>query len=129
MGEIMNIVDLKTTEAVKLDSARLANLFIEMGEAGAQNVVCRAMEELAIRLAVVDHAYQSGETAVLAKSAKALIGIAEQIGMVGLADAARNLCFCAQGVDENATAATLARLLRIGDCSLTEVWDIQDLSV
>lgn len=125
----MNVIDLKMNEAVKLDSVRLANLFIELGEAGAQNVVCRAMEELAIRLAVVDQAYKSGELKVLTKSAKALIGIAEQIGMSGIADAARNLYACADGVDINARAATHARLLRIGDCSLTEVWDVQDLSI
>ncbi len=125
----MNVIEMKLNESAVLDSTQLANLFIELGEAGAQNVVCRAMEELAVRLSVVNEAYKAKEFDILRKGSKALVGIAEQVGMAGLADAARNVHHCVQTHDMTALAATVSRLLRIGDCSLTEVWDLQDLSV
>lgn len=116
-------------EKVRLDSDRLAELYVQLGEAGAQDVVCRAMEELAVRLTRLNEAYQTNMTRDLRKGAKGLIGIAEQVGMQRLADVARNVHSCADENDPIALAATMARLLRIGDCSLTAVWDLQDLSV
>jgi len=116
-------------EKVRLDSDRLAELYVQLGEAGAQDVVCRAMEELAVRLTRINESYQTNKTHDLRKGAKGLIGIAEQVGMQRLADVARDVRNCADENDPIALAATMARLLRIGDCSLTAVWDLQDLSV
>jgi len=116
-------------ETVRLDSDRLAELYVQLGEAGAQDVVCRAMEELAVRLTRINEAYQTYKMRELRKGAKGLIGIAEQVGMQRLADVARDVRNCAGENDPIALAATIARLLRIGDCSLTAVWDLQDLSV
>jgi len=120
---------LDFNEKVSLNSDRLAELYIQLGEAGAQDVVCRAMEELAVRLANINEAHLTYNGRDLRKGAKGLIGIAEQIGMQRLADVARDVCNCADENDPIALGATLARLLRIGDCSLTAVWDLQDLSV
>ena len=116
-------------EKVRLDSDRLAELYVQLGETGAQDVVCRAMEELAVRLTRINEAYQTNKTRDLRKGAKGLVGIAEQVGMQRLADVARDVRNCADENDPIALAATMARLLRIGDCSLTAVWDLQDLSV
>lgn len=124
-----NITTLTFNEKVRLDSDRLAELYVQLGEVGAQDVVCRAMEELAARLANVSEDYHAYRTSDLRKGAKGLIGIAEQIGMQRLADVARAVCFCADENDPIALGATIARLLRIGDGSLTAVWDLQDLSV
>ncbi|WP_456390069.1 hypothetical protein [Profundibacter sp.] len=125
----MNITTLSFDEKVRLDSDRLAELYVQLGEAGAQDVVCRAMEELAVRMANINESYLGYKTGELRKGAKGLIGIAEQIGMQRLADVARAVCFCAAENDPVALGATIARLLRIGDSSLTAVWDLQDLSV
>ncbi len=116
-------------EKVRLDSDRLAELYVQLGERGAQNVVCRAMEELAVRLARIESAFQEDKPALLRKTAKSLIGIAEQVGMQRLAEVARDVRHCSELGDPVATGATLARLLRIGERSLTAVWDLQDLSV
>lgn len=124
-----DITTLSFDEKVRLDSDRLAELYVQLGEAGAQDVVCRAMEELAVRMANINEAYHAYKTGELRKGAKGLIGIAEQIGMQRLADVARAVCFCADENDPVALGATIARLLRIGDRSLTAVWDLQDLSV
>lgn len=126
---MVDISVLMIDEKVRLDADRLAELYAQLGEAGAQDVVCRAMEELAVRLARVEGAYRTNNTSVLRKGAKGLVGIAEQVGMQLLADVARDV---GNSVDENdpvALSATMTRLLRIGDRSLTAVWDLQDMSV
>jgi len=126
---VQQIAVLVIEEKVRLESDRLAELYVQLGEAGAQDVVCRAMEELAIRLARIDEAYRAYRLAALRKGAKSLIGIAEQVGMQRLADVARDVCLCADDMDPVALGATVSRLQRIGDRSLTAVWDLQDLSV
>ena len=126
---MVEIKKLEFTEAVKLESDRLAELYVQLGEAGAQDVVCRAMEELAIRLSQLEQNYRAGNLKAVRKTVKGLIGITEQVGMQRFADVA---CDVRRSVDNNdpvALGATMARLLRIGDCSLTAVWDLQDLSV
>ncbi len=126
---MQHIAMLVFEEKVRLDSDRLVELYAQLGETGAQDVVCRAMEELAVRLAHIDEAYRTFKLTTLRKSAKGLIGIAEQVGMQRLADVARDVRACAEGPDPVALGATMARLQRVGDRSLTAVWDLQDLSV
>lgn len=126
---VANITTLVFDEKVRLDSDRLSELYVQLGEVGAQDVVCRAMEELAVRLAKINESYVANKGRELRKGAKGLIGIAEQIGMHRLSNVARDVCNCVDENDPVALGATLARLLRIGDGSLTAVWDLQDLSV
>ena len=126
---MQQIAMLVFEEKVRLEAERLAELYAQLGEASAQDVVCRAMEELAVRLARIDQAFHSGKLTVLHKAAKGLVGIAEQVGMQRLADVARDVCNCVDRADSVALGATMARLQRVGDCSLTAVWDLQDLSV
>ena len=63
------------------------------------------------------------------KSARSLVAIADQIGMQALSRVAADVTIAADRCDHVAIAATLSRLLRIGDCSLSEVWEMQDLSI
>jgi hypothetical protein len=53
--------------------------------------------------------------------------LADKIGMVTLARVAQDVGLCAGRSDAAALAATLARLTRIGDRSLSAVWDLQDV--
>lgn len=124
-----DLTTLYLDENVRLDPERLNALFCQLGETGAENVICRAMEELAVRLAELNPLARSGKWAELAKLSRSLIAIAEQIGMTSLASVAADVTYCAQLDDHHALAATLARLQRIGDRSLTTIWDTQDLSV
>lgn len=115
-------------EPVRLDSDRLGDLYSEMGESGAETVVCRALEELANRLSLVERAFYQEDRTKLTKAARGMIAIADQVGMVGLAQVARDVATCAEGRDDPALAATLARLVRQGDRSLAAIWDVQDLN-
>lgn len=120
---------LEQREAVRLDSVRLEQLYVQLGEAGAEDVVCRALEELATRLSHTERFFREKRHVELRKSARSLIAISDQIGMAALARVARDVTYCIDENDQVALAAVLARLLRIGDTSLHEIWDLQDYSV
>lgn len=128
-GENVAVVSrLRHEESVRLAQERLAELYVQLGESGAQDVICRAMQELALRLGSLEEAYARGDHAALAKGARGLVGIADQVGMASLARVAEHVQECTNRQDPVALPAVLARLLRIGDSSLTAVWDLQDLS-
>ncbi|WP_428514600.1 hypothetical protein [Roseovarius sp.] len=120
---------LKQSETVHLDQNRLEQLYLQLGEAGAEDVVCRALEELAVRLSHTERCFRQEQVQDMRKSARSLIAIAEQIGMCKLARVARDVTQSIDLHDKVAIAATLARLLRIGETSLHEIWDVQDYSV
>lgn len=120
---------LKQDEAVGLNAARLEELYVQLGEVGAENVACRALEELAARLSHTERCYREGRSMDLRKSARSLVAISDQIGMQMLSRVAGDVTICADSGDSVALAATLSRLLRIGERSLSEIWDMQDLSI
>ena len=120
---------LMQNEVVRFDLDRLEDLYDQLGERGAENVVCRALEELAVRLSHTERCYRERRTDDMRKSARSLIAIAEQIGMGMLAQVARDVTDCIDAGDAVALGAVLARLLRIGERSLSEVWELQDLSI
>lgn len=122
-------MDLVQIESVRLDQDRLHALYLQMGEAGAEDVVCRAIEELAVRLAHCERLWREQDLADLRKSARSLIAISDQVGMTTLARVARDVTLSIDSGDRIAVGATLFRLMRIGDRSLTAVWDLQDVSI
>ncbi|WP_258523621.1 hypothetical protein [Roseovarius sp. TE539] len=120
---------LEQEEAVHLDSARLRLLYDRLGKAGAENVVCRALEELALRLTHAESCHRRDKRDDMRRSAHSLIAISEQIGLHLLARVAADVTACIDLEDRTALAATLARLLRVGERSLCEAWELQDLSI
>lgn len=120
---------LVQNETVRLDPDRLGNLYLQLGEVGAEDVVCRAIEELAVRLAHCERLWRQKDNAGLRKCTRSLIAIADQVGMIALSRVAGDVTHAIDSGDPAATGATLFRLVRIGERSLTAVWDLQDLSV
>ena len=130
MGETLEQVTLlRQHETVRLDAARLEELFVQLGESGAEDVICRALEELAARLSHTERCYRETRFEDMRKSARSLVAISEQIGMQKLADVACDVTICIDNGDGIALSAALARLMRIGEGSLSEVWDMQGLSI
>lgn len=126
---VEHVSTLAHDEGVRLDPDVLGALYTDLGEAAAEGVICRAMEELANRLSSIERAYYQGEMEVLAKVTKGLVGIASQVGMMKLARCSNDVFECATGNDPVALASTVARLVRLGDRSLTAVWDTQDITI
>lgn len=124
-----DIVKIRLAEQIQLDQVRLGALYAQLGESGADDVISRAMEELAVRLAQCDTLWRAGNLVQLRKHARSLIAIADQIGMHRLAQVAGDVTICLDNDDEVAVAATLSRMLRIGERSLSAIWAMEDLSI
>ena len=122
-------MQIRPSEPVSVDQERLGALYTQLGEAGAEDVVCRALEEHSLRMTQCDTLYREGRMPELRKNVRSLIAIAEQIGMQRLAQVAGDVTGCIDADDPVSLAATLSRLLRIGERSLTAIWDIEDLGI
>lgn len=123
------IVKIRLAEQVQLDHTRLDTLYAQLGDASAESVVCRAMEELAVRMSQCDTLWRAQNKTQLRKHARSLIAIADQIGMQELAIIAGDVTKCLDAKDDIALAATLSRMLRIGERSLSAIWSMEDLSL
>lgn len=129
MNVVATLLALLQNESVRLDSDRLGELYSQLGEHGAQDIVCRAIEELAVRLSHCERLWRDDDWVQLRKSARSLVAISDQIGMSALARVARDVTLAIDAADPPAVGATLFRLLRVGERSLTAVWDLQDVTV
>ncbi|MEP3689315.1 MAG: hypothetical protein ABJN05_19725 [Sulfitobacter dubius] len=125
----MQLVQIRPMEQIRVDQDCLGLLYTQLGEVGAEDVVCRASEELALRMSHCKSLHQSQDCAGLRKSVHRLIAIAEQIGMALVSQVATDVIACIDAKDDIATAATLSRLIRSGERSLTAIWDLPDLTI
>ena len=122
----MQVLQIRPDEQVDVDQERLGTLYTQLGSSGAENVVCRTLEELALRLSHCDRLYRAQDWKELRKNTRSLIAISDQIGMIKLSTVALDVTRCIDANDSNALAATLSRLLRIGERSLTAIWDVAE---
>ena len=80
-------------------------------------------------IAQTDRLYRSGQIAEMRKTVRSMGAIAGQIGMGTLARVAGDVLACVDANDGTALAAVLQRLMRMGESSLTQIWQLQDLSI
>lgn len=120
---------LKQDEVVRLNPQPLEQLYSQLGEAKAEDILCRALEELSACLFQTEKCYQEGRLADMRKCARSMVAIADQIGMHMLSRVAADVVACADRRDLVSIAATLSRLLRVGDLSLSEVWQAQCMTI
>ncbi|KHA50689.1 hypothetical protein [Sulfitobacter geojensis] len=125
----MQVLQIKPMESVSVDQDRLGALYSQLGAASAEDVVCRALEELALRMSHCESLFREAHWEELRKNTRSLIAIADQIGMRALSNVACDVTTCIDQGNGVAIAATLSRLMRVGDRSLTAVWDIQDITI
>lgn len=122
------VSQLHCKEQMALDPTRLFGLYTELGQDAAERMIAAAVEDLAYHLGAIEDAALSGQRMKLRRSAIEVIMLSEQVGLTSLAHVARDLSDCLSRNDAAAQAAVMARLARIAERSLTEVWDIGDLS-
>ena len=124
-GHLGIVVELCPAEYVELEGERLGALAADLGEARAGRVLTRAMEEIGVRLARVQAAYQVGDGVRLKKHAQGLAAIAGQIGMRDLVRVARDMADLSERMDGAAQAAVMARLARVAEDSMLALWDVK----
>lgn len=112
-----------------MDSAVLDDLILGLRGRSAEDVLCRAIEDMGLRLSRIEPVWRSGNWTMLRKNARALGAIAGQAGMKDLVLVAGNVVDTIDAGDLPAVGATVFRLLRVGEKSLTAMCEVQDIRV
>ncbi|WP_166416902.1 hypothetical protein [Cochlodiniinecator piscidefendens] len=125
----MSITKLRREETVVMDQECLTKLYVEMGDVDAEEYLCNALEELAVLIFGFQRLYREKTLGEVSDSAREIAKYSAKVGMLSVEKVAYDVIECLHGGDTPAMAATIDRLVRVGDKSLLGVWDQQDLSV
>ncbi|MCI5110133.1 MAG: hypothetical protein MRY75_06225 [Marivita sp.] len=109
---------LHPRDIASFDMGTLDGLSRDLGPSVAENILCRALEDIAIRFAQIREEYGTGNHQALRKSVHAVIPIAAQIGLPGLSRIGRDVLTCLDQADPVALSATLCRFLRWGETAI-----------
>lgn len=111
-----------------MDTDRIQRLYAELGPVRAEDTICCAIEEMALRLFRCDGLWAARDIDRLGICLRALIAISDEIGMLSVSRVSRDVLTVLERYDEPAIAATLARLRHVGETSLSNVWDVGGIS-
>ena len=126
MSIMSRVEQLFINEDFTVDHDRLSGLVDHLGHTKAGDVLARAMDELSDRLAQLERAWMDGDVEDVVRRARGLGGIAEQMGMGNLSKVARDAQNTGLAGDGAALAATVARLLRMGEGSMSVVCELRN---
>jgi DhnA family fructose-bisphosphate aldolase class Ia len=119
-----NIVYARPVEMIFVDAGHLVDLARDKGVPRAEFIAFAALEEIVERLTAVEAAWRAGEFQRLAKVARSVVGMSEQLGMQTVALVAARVAAVAETSDQAALAALVARLVRVGEGSLAAFGDL-----
>ncbi len=120
---------LALRERPRYDASQIEALKLQLGGPAAEDLVCRAAEELALRISTLERFHAAGDGTGVRKTARGLTGIASQIGLDSVAAVAHDVerCAACQGLTADiALTSTLARLVRVAETSLMAIWDLDE---
>ncbi len=124
-----NVVRLRPVERVRQDAEAIATIYRNLGTASAEQVVTRALGELAVTMAGLASQVRAHELANLARQLRRLQRMSENLGMVSLGVVAGDARDCLERADSTSFAAVWARLIRIAERSLASDKDLLDQSL
>lgn len=123
------VTQLHPRERVSQDGEVIAVIYRNLGAAAADQMVARALTELAAAMAGVAAQVKGHQLADLGRHLRRLQGMAENLGMISLCNVASDARACLNRGDSTAFAAVWARLLRVAERSLAADHGFADLSV
>ena len=123
MSHRITTVTRLTPRALSLDERALASFSLHHRPAAVRASVFLAGEGLALCLARITPAFEHGNCTVIADEAWRLLPAARLIGLPDLVIAAEHVASCATTADGPALAATVARLMRLGEAALRLITD------
>ena len=109
-----------------LDIKPLLSICRNLAVPQAAELLCREMEQLAALLTECQKGYAKSEYSVVRQKLDELEAFSKLIGLPVLERVARDVQNCIEVYDPVALSATMSRLLRMGEQSLTAIWDLQD---
>ncbi len=125
MGQV---TALTPREVVRQDVEAIAVIYRNLGAPTAEQMVARALGELALTMAGLAEKVRAQDLRDLARQLGVLKRLAEDLGLVSLAHVAADSRTCLERADSTAFAAVWARLLRVAERSLAPTAGSFDLS-
>jgi hypothetical protein len=122
---MVKVVALDLSEPVRVDARRRDDIITELGRQAGEDVITTALEQLAVLLSSIDAAVNTGDLDQANHLSQLLSRLAWQLGLVSLATVAMDLGLCAEQLHRPAIQAVHARLMRVGNLSLTRIWEPQ----
>ena len=126
---MMNVLALVPSERLRQDAEPIAAIYRNLGVQAAEQVVARALAELAGVAQDVVEQVRLHDSAALPRSLRRLQRLSENMGLVSLGTVARDAAVCMADGDGIAFAAVFARLQRVMERTFPAVADVADLSV
>jgi len=112
------VTALRPKDRVRQDSEPIALMYRTMGTAAAEEVVTRALGELALTMSGLATQVRAQDMTNLSRQLRRLQRMSEQLGMVSLGVVAGDVRICLEQTDVTAFAAVWARLMRVAESSL-----------
>lgn len=120
---------LRHDEGICMDAERLVLVYCGRSKREAEELLQRGVEDLTSRVTEIQRHFDEGDGPTLVRSARLAARMADKLGMTSFTTVARDLIVATEAADRPAQAATLARLLRIVDRSVTAIWDLRDMTM
>ncbi len=121
------VVAFRPKERVRQDSEPIALMYRNMGTTAAEQVVTRALAELAMAMTGLSDQVRSQDMSDLGRQLRRLQRMSEQLGLVSLGQVAGDVRLCLDKADPTAFAAVWARLMRVAERSLAAEKGLMDL--
>lgn len=122
------VIVLQPREPIVLDQDRVVELFVEMGELGAQQTVSATLEDIRGRVDKMATEYANGTWRGLIDLATEVSALSGSIGFVSCQTVADATISCAAVQRANDIPALIARLSRICAVPHPTNWGVQGLS-
>ena len=126
MGEITT---LRPREVVRQDVEAIAVIYRNLGAPVAEQMVTRALGELALTMAGIAEKVRAQELRDLARQLGRLGRLAADLGLLTLAMVAGDAKTCLERAESTAFSAVWARLLRVAERSLAADVGLADQSI
>ena len=117
---------LRCHQTVNLNPAPVQQILESRGEAQGEAMICRILEDIALRLDVLQSAQHAHVFDEIAKPVRRVRNVGAQIGVLDVVEAANHVATAAEQQDGVALSATLARLERAFDVAVSEIWRFCD---
>ena len=114
-----NVFVLRPNDRVRQDAEPIATIYRNLGAASAEQVVTRALTELALTMAGLASQVRARELSDVDRQLRRLQRMSENLGMVSLGIIAGNVRDCLARNDVTSFSAVWARLLRVAERSLS----------
>ncbi len=119
---------LQPVEPIVLDQDRVVELFVDLGELGAQQTVSATLEDIRTRVDRMTSEYAQGTWRVLIDLATEVSALSGSIGFLSCQAVAHAAIDCAVARRGNDIPAIISRLNRMCALPCPTSWTMQDLS-